>query len=303
MTFVYTAFGLVIQSDISLPGMMAYEGVKPPDVVSIRLLESTKELSLSKEKKGTAFDADINEQEVLYKVEGTAHYLICEGRDILVRPFTDDTRLLGGYIYGRCMSALLFQRNLFPFHASGVLDREGKLWMIVGRSHAGKSSTALMLSERGYRLFSDDLVLIHLQGGKCIATPTYPIAGIRERTMKYQRTFTEADGLPAITEAGRTNVFFHDRFVKEAKELGGVIFIRKFGEEIAIEKVSPAQGMAILKNNINIQVWLELMGKEKILFPLLSGICQRVPFWSVVRPLTTPTYEQLAAAIEARIIH
>ncbi|MCC5936997.1 MAG: hypothetical protein JJU34_06930 [Lunatimonas sp.] len=302
MSYLYTAFGLVIQSDIPMQGMMGYTGSLPIDRVLICLDESGLELSLIQEKRGEAFDSEVNDRELLYKVEGVAHYYIRDGREILIRPFTQDIRLLGGYIYGRCMSAILFQRCLFPFHASGVLDRQGKLWMIVGRSHAGKSSTALKLSERGYTLFSDDLVLVNSQGGKLMAPPTYPIAGIRERTMQNQRTFSVTDGIPAITEAGRTNVFFHNRFVTEAKELGGVMFIRKFGEEISIEKLSSVQGMAVLKNNINLRVWLELMGKEKVLFQLLAQICREVPFWSVIRPATVPTYEELAVAIDERVL-
>lgn len=302
MSYLYKAFGLVIQSKIPLPGMMEFVGSKPPDMVSIHLVEPGTVFSLEHDKVGEAFEAEVSENEVLYKVEGTAHYYIREGREILVSPFTKDMRLLGGYIYGRCMSAILFQRNLFPFHASGVLDKKGKVWMIVGRSHAGKSSTALMLSERGYTLFSDDLVLIQLQGKRLVAPPTYPIAGIRERTMQFQRTFSAADGIPAITEEGRTNVFFHTRFVKEPKELGGVVFIRKFGEEISIEKLSSMQGMAVLKSNINLKAWLGLMGKDKLLFQLLARICQEVPFWAVVRPATKPTYQKLAAVIEEQVI-
>ncbi|EON78980.1 Serine kinase of the HPr protein, regulates carbohydrate metabolism [Lunatimonas lonarensis] len=302
MTYLYTAFGLVIESDIFLMGMLIYDGAKPVDTVSIRLVSPTDGFTLKSEKKGDFLDAEIGEGEVLYKVEGTAHYLIREGREILVRPFTGDQRLLGGYIYGRCMTVILFQRNLFPFHSSAVVDSRDKLWMIVGRSHAGKSSTALMLSERGLKFFSDDMVLLRPEDGMVMASPTYPVAGIRRRTMEYQHTFTESDGMPAITEEGRTNVFFHNRFVNQSKQLAGVLHIRKFGEEIRFEKISSVQGMAVLKANINMHNWLLYLDKERELFRLLSIVCRQVPFWSVVRPVSTATYESLAGRIHKEII-
>ena len=58
-------------------------------------------------------------------------------------------------------------------HASAVVDRRGRAWVLIGESGAGKSTAALELSRRGMALAADDLVLIDVESGALYgASPT-----------------------------------------------------------------------------------------------------------------------------------
>lgn len=61
--------------------------------------------------------------------------------------------LASAYLIGRCGGVLL--------HAGCVVDPDGGAWLLVGDSHAGKTTTCVSLALAGWRLVADDHVVLH----------------------------------------------------------------------------------------------------------------------------------------------
>lgn len=65
---------------------------------------------------------------------------------------------------------LLRARGLYHLHAATVLSPEGKLYLICGRQHSGKSTLTTALGLAGWQPVSDDSMLVYSDGsGACLA--------------------------------------------------------------------------------------------------------------------------------------
>lgn len=92
----------------------------------------------------------------LFRSPGVAHYLVTEGRKILVQPRGGDDREIGKSLAGEVWWALLLQRGIVPFHGSAVAFEEGAV-LFLGCSGVGKSSLLGALLKRGYAMLADDI--------------------------------------------------------------------------------------------------------------------------------------------------
>ena len=66
---------------------------------------------------------------------------------------------------------ILRAQGRYLVHASGVVDPNGRAWVLSGNSGAGKSTLAYALSRVGWTVLGDDGVLIELRGDEVIAYP------------------------------------------------------------------------------------------------------------------------------------
>lgn len=63
-------------------------------------------------------------------------------------------------------SALLLARSRRALlHAAAVVDPAGGAWLLIGDTHAGKTTTTLNLVRAGHGFLSDDHVVVHRSGG------------------------------------------------------------------------------------------------------------------------------------------
>jgi hypothetical protein len=75
------------------------------------------------------------------------------------------------------LSVLLPRRSTLLLHASGVVA-DGRAFLFVGKSGAGKSTAAALTGER--RLLSDDIVAVSVDGGLAVAN-SVPFTGLQAR--------------------------------------------------------------------------------------------------------------------------
>lgn len=107
----------------------------------------------------------IKEHVVWFDVPNIARFLVTNGKDIMVEPYTDvDEDTLAIYILGSCMGAILHQRGLLVLHANAIEISQGVAILFVGDSGAGKSTAAAQFQQQGYKVLSDDVVAIDEQG-------------------------------------------------------------------------------------------------------------------------------------------
>jgi hypothetical protein len=243
-----------------------------------------------------------NENEFFYEVDGIARYFITGGNKVIIEPLCEDWDSILLFFYSNAIGAILFQRNLVPFHVSGVVDKKGGVWLFAAPSGTGKSTTALKLKERGYTLFTDDTALITVENGCCLAIASYPVLRAWENTLSNQKVYAATEAKQLRAEINKFGIAFHDDFVKEPVKVNGIIFIEKEGDTIQIERLKPTKGMQHLGNNIYRNEWIQGMNKQLLQFKTLSAISQKVSFWSAIRPKDKDSFDNFADAIISQIL-
>lgn len=63
----------------------------------------------------------------------------------------------------------LRQQGRYLVHAAGVVDPQGRGWLLSGNTGAGKSTLAYALSRAGWSTLGDDGVVVELRGGDVVA--------------------------------------------------------------------------------------------------------------------------------------
>jgi hypothetical protein len=102
-----------------------------------------------------------------YLTDGTSllHLQVGQGRGEawLAPAFAAKPRLLQRTFWAFGLLKLLRPLGLYSLHAAGVLSAHGHGLLIIGRSGSGKSTLALGLLRQGWRVLSDDAVLLRQQ--------------------------------------------------------------------------------------------------------------------------------------------
>lgn len=169
---LYTAYGLVIASELELEHLAPGEG--PADVTI-----TVGETPASLEGEIVRFaDWQALPGRFLIAVAGIGRFLVTDGRSIQVEPAPgvahDD---LVSYLLGSALAALLQQRRILPLHASALQTEFGAI-LIAATSGTGKSTLAGALQARGLAQMSDDVTgIVFDPAGRAIALSAFP--GVR----------------------------------------------------------------------------------------------------------------------------
>lgn len=171
--FSYFAYGLGIQSALPLPEFIAVEAgcdvtirlgsvdCKPNDYMPLEVAD--KPLCLK-----------ITSEEAIIFLKGVGVFLVRGGQEVVVIPVPGvDERLIRLYIVGTVMAVVLYQRGLLVLHAS-VVDVDGVAVAFLGKSGAGKSSTAAALHTRGHNIIADDVGAVNLGTDPATVFPGFP---------------------------------------------------------------------------------------------------------------------------------
>lgn len=169
MNYYYSAFGLMISSEIECP-LLAVD--PSPSDVNI-LYRSTPDKLVNPQAVGKNFQ--INSNRILLNIENVARYLIHFGQEIIVEPYSDAaSNIVRVFLLGSAMGAVLHQRGRWPLHGSAIATDRGAV-IFVGVSGNGKSTLAGAFHKRGYRTISDDVSALSLsRKGIAQLWPGYP---------------------------------------------------------------------------------------------------------------------------------
>ena len=300
MHYKYRVFNLCCTSTIPLPSFITNEeeDVKVDFEVVLGTVGPDFKIEPTVKKPFTQF----NENEFFYQIPNIARYFVSNGNKVIIEPLCEDWDSILLFFYSNCIAVILFQNNQIPFHVSGVLDKNDALWLFAAPSRTGKSTTALKLKERGYRLFTDDTALITVKDNSCVAIASYPVLRAWENTMNNQQVYALSDGKQLRAEINKFGIDFHEDFVSTSQKVKGIIFLEMQGDIIQIEQIKPAKGMQNLGSNIYRNKWVHGMNKQLLQFKTLSSISQKVPFWKAIRPKDKPSFDSFADAIIEQII-
>lgn len=300
MKFQYQVYGLPLFSEIELPSLVGIGDVELSNPIKVSLGKVP--LALVSEPNETKPFSTYNENEFLFDLPNVAKYYVSNGNAIVIEPIGENWEEILLHLYANGISAALYQRNLLPFHVSGVFVNENKVLLFAAPSRTGKSTTALMLQQKGYAPFTDDTAILKVKNGKCYAQASYPMARLWQQTIENQHQYAEENKRVLFEETEKYGFSFHETFNPKMVEVLGFIFLEEAGLEIQIDKLTPTNSLEYFTNNIYRYQWVKGMKKQRLQFEHISTIINAVPSYLARRPKNRNTFESFAEAIETEIV-
>jgi len=155
MGYKYKVFGLVIDSELEIPGLY-----KSDDSTDITISFGTLPETLGEKSHKKVFYEALDNQ-FLLKLDRIGKIYAENGNKIVIDNAKsvgiEDIRL---YLFGTVIGAIAHQRNLIPLHTSAI-SYDGKAILFGGNSGAGKSSIIAELNKRGFPIIGDDTILVN----------------------------------------------------------------------------------------------------------------------------------------------
>jgi hypothetical protein len=298
--FNYLAFGLPIISSIELPALnvSSSQDLQSPVKVSVGATPITLRRPPLEDEQECVY----NDTEFIYQIEGIARYYVTDGNRITIEPFCSNWDEILLYVYSNCLAAILFQRNIVPFHVSGVFIDPNRVLLFAAPSGTGKSTTALKLQELGYAPFTDDTAVLSIENNICYAQASYPMIRIWQNTFEQQSLFVDAQKKQLYAEFDKFGFHFHERFDGKKVEVAAIVFLDKNGDEMSVNTASDMESFMGLGANVYRAHWLIGMKKGQLLFKKLKEINQVLPAFTAQRPGTKNSIESFPSFIEKHLI-
>lgn len=163
-TKLYKAFGLVIESEFTIPQITELHNVQS----DVRIVRAQLRGIVDPDAPTTAEGGCIvpTLTDTLFRVTNgnLIEADVCDG---------DTDSNVAVYLTGSCMGAILVQRGYMLLHGSCVTDGKRSV-LITGDSGAGKSTTAAEFLKRGWKLVTDDVTSVFERDGVPMVQSSYP---------------------------------------------------------------------------------------------------------------------------------
>lgn len=237
----YTAFGLHIHSEISLPELAEGNQHSTPDVyIRQGAVELPSMRPTTIYRRGIKAFFGRNENAMFLDWAGVASFKASGGNELIVSPVASEASIISLFTVSEALGLILFQREYFLLHASAV-EVGDEAWCFMGMPGAGKSSTAAAFIKAGCRLLSDDLTAITFdEGGKPAIVPAYPQLKIWEKTVNGLQ-YAESD-LEPVSEGVRKFAYHpREHFPTRPVPLKKVFFLHKARNKPAVQQMSLAE--------------------------------------------------------------
>lgn len=273
----YQLFGLRVASEVELPEAIPDEALTTSPDVRIRLGR----INLPPSCPGV----DVIDGALLLSIPDVGRYRVSDGSDILVDVLDSvpkqNVRL---YLLGSAMGALLHQRGLLPLHANAV-EIDHRAVAFVGESGAGKSTLASWFHDRGYRVLSDDVCVVH--GAERGLPKIYPaimrVRMRRDALLASGRTPLEYD--PSYSGDPEFDKFDVPLPLDEssAVPLSAVVLL-KFGEVPSTQRLEGVQAASVLFEHTYRGMMLNQIGNARTHWEAVTQLLPKLSVFRWVRP-------------------
>ncbi|MEB3826586.1 serine/threonine protein kinase [Phormidium sp. CCY1219] len=175
--YQYTAYGLTLEANHPLPGLISAKADAPVDIwvelngvfelPSPDVEEFSSGVNLISKEDGTYFH-------LWFRGDGQIDFEIdSEGSHIFVSWERSVIEEITAMLLGPALACALRLRGTLCLHAC-VVGIGGQAIAIVGESGVGKSTTAATLASRGYAILSDDIAVVCSRAEYFFVQPGYP---------------------------------------------------------------------------------------------------------------------------------
>lgn len=188
----YSAYGLLIRSDVELSVLDPVDGADADTDVVIREGDVPR-IPKSDDDDSVRYRADPGTFRLT--VDGIASFLIEQGERIRYDPAAPtvlETDIFESMILNQTLGLLLHQRGYLVLHASAV-SIDGRAAVFIGPRGAGKSTTAAACHAAGHRVIADDVVGITFEDGDPVVVPGIPRLRLLSDAVDFIGVDTELD--------------------------------------------------------------------------------------------------------------
>lgn len=291
----YKVFGLLIQSEIPLDGLIATTELTAPDVT----LQYGTVKPPAADLPDTTYESNFIYNETIYYVKvpkNIGAFLVYKRSnrteiifDIKIKA---EEQTAMAWFYGLVLSGVLHLNDLFALHASGVLH-QGHLHLFCGHSGMGKSTIAAQLRSRGYPLFTDDKCVLHWDSARngYLASPSLQVMRLWKNSVE-QIAHADflTDPVPVVFKSNKSQFRIKaSELIREAQPLKSIYILAQVPAEGEL-KCIPLKGIRKLRF-LRKQIFRENMvsgfNKEGVLWAFLQQLIQEVPVYLLRRPRNT----------------
>jgi len=292
----FRAYGLAVKSSIALPHVPVCETAG--GACDVEIIETSVPPRLTDPEMVYRYWS-ARDGELLLNVPNVGRFYITNGSLIRFErgagAALDD---IAPYLLGSCFGAILHQRAALALHAASVC-RGGRVFLICGRSGAGKSTTTAHLRARGGDMLCDDLAVIRAEA-PYLVEPGLPHTNLADDAL-------DTLGMPADRTAlrrsakGKLMVPAHEIFVPDPIPLGGIIVIeRSSNAPLGSQRLAPQTAMQALRRHTYRKNYITRSCMQTI-FSGWGKLAHAVPLWQITRPLGHDTIREVVAMAEQAI--
>jgi hypothetical protein len=283
----YAAFGLQIESELSLPELLA-SSTLPPDV-TIRFGPVPEAMS-NPPGDGSYFHA--TPDTFFLALENMVRYLVVKGKEIWIDRVADCPEdILRLYLLGSVFGALLQQRRFLVMHASSIQTAHGAV-LFVGSQGNGKSTLLTALVRRGYAMLADDVTAVTVE------SPSGPVAfgsfpHLRLCADTAARLDYPVEGLPRIPTTQKYLVPV-TRFCAIPQPVHAVYELAVHqAPNILLEPVQAAERFAVVGNNTYRSKYLAISDISQRQFRATAQLAKAVHIGRITRPASPFMLDEL----------
>lgn len=287
----YWGFGLLISSEIEFPEFLPFTFTDEPELT---ITLGTVPTELTGEGLVKKVQVSMTATQYLQKMP-VASYYVSNGNQILIEPAAEaDEKSIRLFLLSNAMAAVLHQRGSIPLHASAVMHHDG-IVLFCGASGAGKSTTATMLQQKGYKVFSDDVCVLRIEGDEVTAVPSYPMMKLWADS--FHKTGLDMAGeddkiRPKLAKFAR---FYHDEFDIAPKPVKQIFLLdtNNSTAEVSIKPLASIAAFAQLQRNTYRPVQMNGMQKRNQHFAAITRLTNAAPVYKISRPLSGNTLTEV----------
>lgn len=297
----YISCGFTIHSEIELPELFEVKNVAEAQI-TIRLGETTPD-SMTDGVHIKPFSR-ISLNEYYFEFPDVIRLMVRNGNEITVEFLTPDVRFARQFIYQNALPMAMMQQKKVLFQASGVVDKQDKVWLFFAPPRSGKTASALKLAERGYRFFSDNLVGLTLNDDDSVlATPFAPMVSLWPPVEKAQSVFTSDELIEVRRGISKKIGLLNPRnWNPEPKTVAGLIEVEHIANSMNHSPISMVEAFEVLRNAVYFNQNTVHMNMEPQLFSMLTALVKQTQLIRVTRPKLKDSYSQMAEYLDTKII-
>jgi len=240
--------------------------------------------------------------EYYFELPDVIRMLVRNGNEIILEILTQDLNYALQYVYQNAIPIAMIQRGIILFRASGILDESGQVWLFFAPPRSGKTATALMLMERGYRFFADNLMALTTVDQQIMASSFSPTIHLWKQVLDEQKIFNALDVSIIRASIPKYSVRYSDSFISSPQKVKGLIEVEHLSSFISSDIIKPIQAFETLRNAVYFNHLTSEMGREPQIFSLLSKLANQSELFRVFRPQSGDSYRELAEFIDTKLI-
>ncbi len=299
---VYLLGEITLFSEIVLPELPLIQRERAtPHPVTIRLGNVSPHLPGAVEVDPDCFATP---SQYLLRIQGTASYLVTNGREVVVSPEGNANPLdVRAWLLGNIFVTLCQQRGLLPLHGSAVstepLNGRQGVAAFLARSEQGKSSLAAHLAQRGLRVVADDICLIDpAPADEVLVIPSTPWLKLWRNSL--QNLGRPVEGLERVLSE-------HDKYrlpleaASKREPIRKLVFLERnedASSPIRLEEVPRVKAVPMLMNLAHHAYVLEATGQMQETFLRCGRVLSQARAYRLIRPWGLEHLQSTADAVE-----